>query len=80
MLSPEFSRSWLALVSAVLLLAPGIALFLDAPIYLMGIDGEETWGFLFLAAPTFLLGIVGLALALINRARFRPFGMNEKEF
>lgn len=73
MLAPQFSRGRLAIVSAGLLLIPGLALFVDAPIHLVGIDGEEVWGFLFVAAPAFLLGLIGITLSLINRSRLHTY-------
>ncbi len=70
MLAPAFSRGPLSLLAATLLLLPGAALLADAPVHHVGIDGEEVYGFLFISAPTFLLGLIGITLALINRARF----------
>ncbi len=67
----------MAITASVLLLVPGVALFADAPIHLIGIDGEEALGFLFLAAPSFLTGLIGLTLAICARAKLRPFGIVE---
>ena len=77
MLSPRFSRGRLSLVAASMLLLPGLAVFLDAPVHLLGIDGEESWGLLILAAPAFLFGLIGLTLALVNWSRFHPYGFKK---
>ena len=79
MFVPRFSRSRLALFAAMLLLLPGLGLLVGAPIYWIGIDGEESWGFLFISAPAFMLGLVGITLALVNWSRFHPFGFSEEE-
>ena len=78
MLASRFSRGGLALITASALLIPGFLLFADAPIHLVGIDGEETWGFLFISFPAFVLGLIGVTLALLNRSRFHPFGIEEE--
>ena len=80
MLAPQLSRSKLALIAAGLLMLPGVALLIDAPIHGIGIDGEESWGFLLLAGTSLLVSLVGITLALINRSRFQSIDSHEEEY
>ena len=66
-------------MSASILLLPGLLLFLNAPVHLLGIDGEEIYGFAMLAALTSLLAIVSLTIALIIRSKLHPFGFIKEE-
>ncbi len=79
MFAPVISRTPLAIAAATLLLLPAIALFLEAPFHLIGIDGEEGYGVLFAAILSFPIGVIGLTLALLARAKFRPFGHFKQE-
>ncbi|QIQ85787.1 hypothetical protein [Erythrobacter sp.] len=70
---------WTAIVSGSILLVPGLLLFFDAPVHLVGIDGEEIYGFAMLGAVTMLLGMIALTIALIIRSKIHLFGIIKEE-
>lgn len=70
---------WNATVGASLLILPGILLFLDAPMHLLGIHGEEIYGFTMFAALTFGIGIIAMTIALFIHSKVHAFGIMKEE-
>ena len=70
---------WTAIVSASILLIPGILLFLNAPVHLLRIDGEEIYGFAMFTALSTLFAVVALTFAFIIRSKLHPFGIIKEE-